>query len=376
MIQKILSTIDIFGAKFGFNINNQETYKTAFGGTLSIFTLLVIVIFTFLFGQDFYYRINPSVFLNTFVPEKYDPPIALRPENFTIAWRIEGDDKYALNFTKVLYPVMKRFRFKRNEKDQLDLVDDVPLELTKCSAENTKVKEFSNNFKLDEWYCFDWTKGNFTFGGFWDGDYVNAFQTLLFLCENGVEYNATNPKCTSFKDYQEFSNLYRGLQMSIMYPQFYFAADDLEDPLRITYKNYYYYFNLKTFKIDRLFFNKVTLNDDRGWILEDTKSSSMLSLNRIQSDQNLNEIFDGSSSQLYEFNLYMEKSSQMIRRSYMKIQDVSAKVGGIIKFIMTVFSLLDMFFSGHFFNVFIFDKIFSYPEEGLESNTKLSQFDM
>ncbi len=164
--------------------------------------------------------------------------------------------------------------------------------------------------------------------------------------------------------------------MSIMYPNFYFASDDLRDPLRITYKNYYYYFNLKSFKIDRLFFNKVTLNDDRGWILEDTKSSSMLSLNRIQSDQNLNEIFDGSSSQIYEFNLYMEKSSLVIRRSFMKIQDVSAKVGGLIKFIMTVFSLLDMFFSGHFFNVFIFDKIFTFPEEGLESNTKLSNYDM
>ncbi len=378
MIKNILTKIDFFGATFGFTINKREKYKTALGGIFSIMNLTIIGIFTIFFGQDFYYRINPMVYLNTIVPDKYDPPLVLKPENFTFAWRIESN-KLALNFSNTLYPVMRRFRYKRDEKDVLDLVDDIPLEMTKCNAENTKLKEFKDNFKLDDWYCFDWTKNvkdGFTFGGFWDGDYVNGFQTLLYLCENGGVYNASNPKCTKLEDYREFSNLYKGLQISIMYPQYFFAADDVKDPLRITYKNYYYYFNLKTFKIDRLFFNKVTLNDDRGWILEDTKSSSMLSLNRIQSDQNLNEIFDGSSSQLYEFNLYMEKSSQMIRRSYMKIQDVSAKVGGIIKFIMTVFSLLDMFFSGHFFNVFIFDKIFSYPEEGLESNTKLSQFDM
>ncbi len=271
---------------------------------------------------------------------------------------------------------MKRFRYKRNEKDQLDLVDDVPMELTKCSSENAKVKEFSNNIKLDDWYCFDWSKGNFTFGGFWDGDYVDAFQTLLFLCENGGEYNASNPKCTKLKDYQEFSNLYRGLQMSIMYPQFYFAADDLKNPLKITYKNYYYYFNLKTFKIDRLFFNQISLNDDQGWIFEDTKTSTILSFNRLQSDQNLNEIFDGASSQLYEFNLYMEKSSQVIRRSFMKIQDVSAKVGGIIDLTMRAFFLIDMFFSNYLFNVSIFQKIFSFPEERFESNRKFSNYDL
>jgi len=377
MMLNILRQVDIFGAKFGFKINNQETYKTAVGGTFSILTLTVVVIFSFFFGQDFYYGINPSVYLNTFVPEKYDPPLPLKPENFTVAWRIEGYNKSAINFTKILYPIMRSSSLKRNEKDVLEAIfEDVHFELSKCNAKNTKVKEFTNNFQLDEWYCFDWNKGNFSFGGFWDGDYVNYFQTLLFICENGEVYNSTNPNCTKLEDYREFSNRHKGLVMSIMYPQYYFAADDIKNPLRMMYKNFYYYFNLKTFKIDRIFFNKVTLNDDQGWIFEDIKSSSLLSVNRIQSEQSLNEIFDGASSQLYEFNLYTEKSSQVIRRSFMKIQDVSAKVGGFIKFIMTVFTLLDMLFSSHFFNVYIFDKIFSFPEEGLQLNeSKFSNYD-
>ena len=261
MINRLLRKTDIFGTRFGFTLNNEEKFKTAFGGILTVLTLTIISIFSVVFGQV-YYRINPSIYQSPFVPEKYDTPMALRPDNFTLAWRIEADNKYALNFSKIIYPVMKHFKYKRNEKEQLELINDVTLELTKCSAENAKVKEFSNNFKLDDWYCFDWTKGNFTFGGFWDGDYLNAFQTLLFLCENGVVYNATNSRCTKLEDYHMFSNLYYGLQISIMYPQYYFSSDDSKNPLRITFKNYNYYFNLKTFKIDRLFFNKVTLDDE------------------------------------------------------------------------------------------------------------------
>jgi len=107
------------------------------------------------------------------------------------------------------------------------------------------------------------------------------------------------------------------------------------------------------------------LNDDQGWIFEDTKSTSLLSFSKLQSDQNLNEISTFTNSQFYEFNLFMEKHTKIIRRSFMKIQDVSAKVGGLIKIIMTVFSLLNVVFSNLLFQVSIFNDIFDFPESGL-----------
>ena len=118
---------------------------------------------------------------------------------------------------------------------------------------------------------------------------------------------------------------------------------------------------------------KVNLKDDQGWIFDDTKSSSILAFNNIQSEQNINEIIDGSISRFYAAVFYMDKSSQMIRRSFMKIQDVSAKVGGIIEFFKTMFSLLCHFFSYFKLQVCIFNKIFSFPEYGLQSDRKFSR---
>jgi len=119
---------------------------------------------------------------------------------------------------------------------------------------------------------------------------------------------------------------------------------------------------------------KVNLKDDQGWIFEDTKSSSILAFNKIQSDQNINEIFDGSDSLFYVAVFYMDKSSQMISRSFMKIQDVSAKVGGIIEFFLTLFSLMCQFLSNFKLQMYIFNKIFSFPEDGLQSDTKFSRY--
>jgi len=154
-----------------------------------------------------------------------------------------------------------------------------------------------------------------------------------------------------------------GMTISIMYPQYYLSSEDLVNPLRITYKNYYYYFSPKTFKIDRFFFNLITLIDDQGWIFEDIHSKTSLSLNKIGNDQNVNDIVDGKSSQMYELNLYMEKGSQSIKRSYTKIQDVEVKVEGII---MLFFSLMNTFFNSHKIDITIFSKIFDLNNSDID----------
>jgi hypothetical protein len=151
-----------------------------------------------------------------------------------------------------------------------------------------------------------------------------------------------------------------------MYPEFYFSADDLKNPLKLLYKNYYYYFNINTQKIDRLFFNKISVKDDQGWIFEEIKESSLLSLSRIQSDLNFAEIKNGTISRFYEFNLYMEKKSMIIKRSFMKIQDVSAKVGGLIKIVMTLFAFFNSAFNIYSFKLEVFRELFLITQKGLE----------
>ena len=244
----------------------------------------------------------------------------------------------------------------------MEIISNLDIPIKKCNNENANIPELNKYFNNEDWYCYDWSLENFTFGGFFDGEYADFFQTMFFLCPNGETYTEGKNNCTGLMDYNDYDVSNGGLQISVMYPQFYFVPEDLLNPLRITYKNYYYYFSLETFKIDRFFFNKITLLDDKNWIFEDISEKSIVTYNRISMDQNYNEIKNGTSSQFYEMNFYMEKSSQLIKRSYMKIQDVSAKVGGFMKIIMTVCSLISMLFNYHNFNISVFEQLFEYPK--------------
>ncbi len=371
-MQNILEYVDIFGTKFNFNVNERDTFKTPLGGFLTILTIGLIVFFSFFFGTDFYYKVNPIIFSNTIVPDRYEDPILLTPENLVIAWRIEDPFSLKISTDKVIYPIQRQSYFKSNAQGDLDMIYIKDLPITTCNENNAKMKEFTEFNKLENWNCFDWSEEEKRLGGFWDGDYVLWYQLYLYLCDKGVEYSSSNPNCTNLEDYWKFETKHGGgLAISFMYPEYYLSAEDTVNPLRIFYKNYYYFFSPNTYKIDRFFFNKITLFDDQGWIFEDIRNKTLLSINKIQDDQNINNIKDGKSSQMYEFNLYVEKASKTFKRSYTKIQDVGAKVGGMIKVILVIFGFLNSFFSSHKLNLSIFYRVFDFDSKvnhGNQSN--------
>jgi len=188
------------------------------------------------------------------------------------------------------------------------------------------------------------------------------------MCKDAQNYNSSDPNCLNLDDFNKNFIVKYGPAISFLYPQYYFAASDLKNPLRVAYKNYYYYLTGKSKKIDRYFLNKVTLKDDQGWIFEDIKSNSLLSYSKSQTEQTPVDIAQGTSSLIYRGVFYMEKSSLLIRRSFMKVRDVSAKVGGIIKLIMTMFSLLNQFFGNFNFQISVFNEIFEFSDDDEQSS--------
>ncbi len=367
-MKNILVMIDIFGTRFNFNINEKEIYKTPLGGFFTLISLGIVVFFTFFFGIDFYYKTNPSIYTNTMVPDRYDDPLLLTPENLVIAWRIEDNHGIRVDFDKIIYPIQHINYYKKNEINDLENVYSKEIPITKCNKSNAKMKEFTNFHKFDEWYCFDWSHRNNTFGGYWDGDYVTWFQLSLYLCDRGhneieafIYSNRTN--CTIMSDYTNIETQKGGLSLSIMYPEYYFNPKDLVNPLQISYKNYFNFFTPQLRKIDRFYFNKVTVFDDKGWIFEDIQNKTLLSMNRNLPDLNINNIKNGTLSRFYEVNFYMEKGYKTIKRSFLKIQDVGAKLGGIIKVILLIFGSFNSFFSSHKLNVSFFLHLFDFNKK-------------
>ena len=92
----------------------------------------------------------------------------MTPENFVIPWRLTNDNGKLIDFQNKLNPVLTYYQYVLNSTGQI-LTKQVDIGVTKCNTENAKMPEFTTKVSLDDWYCMDWTKDNFTFGGYWDG---------------------------------------------------------------------------------------------------------------------------------------------------------------------------------------------------------------
>ena len=72
------------------------------GGFFSFIFIVIALIFSFLFGQDFFYRINSKIRSQKVFPD-FAKKINLSRNVLTLPWRIENDDGEPFKFDGIIY---------------------------------------------------------------------------------------------------------------------------------------------------------------------------------------------------------------------------------------------------------------------------------
>lgn len=363
-----LSYFDIYGVPFTFTTFKNKLFKTSIGGAISILCAIVGIVFTFIFGSNFFFRKNPISLSQTVMPAQYDDPFKLNSTSFPIAWSIVDLDNRPVNFTGVIYPIITFYFFDMDGKSELLLSKKVNMNITKCNQYNANLTSFNESLNPDQWYCLDWNAEDYRLGGYWDGNYVYDLNIALYYCPNGDNYKE-GIGCTSFDDFIYKTATSNKWYFSIMYPQATFEPNS-NNPLKISYKNYFYAFDTSLRKLDRIFFDQIHVSDDQGWILTDVKNYTALSFNDLKSDYNYfgseNYNKTGIGTGFYSCYFYGMKSYQLHSRSYMKFQELCAIVGGFLKIIILAGEVLSFMISGSYMNEYLMNELFSFENEKIE----------
>ena len=295
---------------------------------MSIFCLLIIILISLLFGADFYNKENPRLITENIKTDDFKE-IDFTPDKFTFAFRIEnGAGNLAVDASTYINLMFGYKRYVYNETEQdFDnegyIINQVP-----CNETLVPDTKFNSGRNLTEWICLDFPKEGFKFGGSWTGKFVNYFNIFM--------WNNTNIEETD--KYLKSDSFY----VSMFYPTFYFLPNNLTHPQNIKYVNYYTQITAALAKNDRIFVKNYILDDDVGWIFKDVKSSSVLAFERRESEFELNDLKQNDLDTYYFYSLVMYFNSEYdkIYRSYMKIQELSALVGGFMKIIMFIAEML------------------------------------
>ena len=300
-----------------------------------------------------------SITATSFIPSEGYKKIKFGKEKIWIPWRIvDYNNNEYINHTGILHPIIYYHTgIKDKETKKFNLTKKI-LNYKLCN-ETSMMEEkniFSISVPLNEIYCIDMEE--LDMGGSWITEFINYIQFDIYYCEDGIDYDETNSKCSSFNEIINFIGENNSLEFDLYYPVVQFQPTNKTNPLIIIYQQHFYHFSKYVNKIERLYLQETVLTDDLGYLLNRETNYSFLGLNIITGETYFNGeekdlINEGSNSRAYSLNIYLEPGIIHYKRYYKKLH--------------TIFS--DFFPFGYI--IFIFVKNISKLFKKIESNKKM-----
>ena len=311
---------DCFNIKFSFYTNNTPNNQTLLGGIMS-FLYLILCIFVFLFlSYDDLNRMNPITTMSE-IPYSGRKLINMNKEKIWIPFRMVNYENQFLDHRKILYVVPYLIEGRYNESIGMDLKYTL-LNYKFCNE--TEMINRSDLYKIDvplnQLFCFD---NDILFGGNWNYNYLNYLEINLYLCEDGAPYNASDPRCSKLVNFiQDYNS---SLLFDFYFPTVQFQPNNLDKPVQIIYKNYYYRLSAYSYKIEKLYIRENIISDDKNLFKANYKNNSFWGKSNIYSDDYfLPNEFDrisnnSNTSRIYALNIYMDDGLVHYTRTFKKI---------------------------------------------------------
>ena len=323
-ISTMIKYLDLFGTRCTFYSDKMPKFYTVTGGIFTILSVLVCILISAIFSLDDIKRKFPDI-TTSFIPSQGYRKIKFGKEKIWIPWRIvDFNNNKIINYTNLLYPIIYYYsRTYNNETGQFHLTTKI-LDYKLCN-ETSLAKEsniYQINVPLNELYCIN--MDDLEMGGSWITEYINYISFDLYYCENGINYDENNIKCSSFNKILNFIGKNNSLEIDVFYPIVQFQPTNKTYPIIVIYRQHFYLLSKYVNKVERLFLQENVLADDSGWFIKKENNNSFWGLNTISDDTyfNGNEndlINEGSTSRAYSFNIYLEPGIILFKRKYKKL---------------------------------------------------------
>ena len=184
-LRNVIKHIDLTNIYPGFHFQGKEYYKSSIGGLFTLIYLCILFFLMFTFGRDFFFRLNPTLVEQEIYSNRY-PNYTINNNNFSFSIRIEDNDGYIINNTKLIYLEFIYYHYQK-VNGEWKTIEEFPLNYSNCKIENFQNKEHFNNMHLDTAICPD--TNNIEFGGFWDETYIKFIRSFLKQCLPGKTNN-------------------------------------------------------------------------------------------------------------------------------------------------------------------------------------------
>lgn len=350
-IMRNLIYMDFIGPMCGFEDNDSLRFKSFPGALFSYMIIITVIVISFLFGKEIYEKKLPIVSVNNeFLQESriylYEFPIIFHfrtkhgielnnfsyfMEEITINITMDSGNKITKEFNKLK---LTDCRLKTYTNNSSDIQDLIKLAVAATTAGNMT------------YYCLDFDQETYFQNDFYSTNSVNYNIGFRYCLPNNGEVDTeTNNNDESKTNYcpgilnSNTTNVYGDnisnitvddLLLTFYYINSYVDFDVVNKPIQSYWETVNYELSASSLQKTFMRFAINSMNSDIGWLLEDLREYTYVQLDsKILNEQNIPPTGD-NKDMVYALSLESPRFRQVISRQYMKLQDLFAKIGGIM----------------------------------------------
>jgi len=334
-----LKYCDFFDVKFHFYIGGHPTNNTIFGGIMNILFILSCFLTFLIFSLDDVRRLNP-ITSKSEIPGAEMRIVNLHNSKIWIPWRMVTYEEKFVDHRGILHPIVSLIEGHWNNSFGMNLTyHTLNYKLCNETSMANKTDEYKIDIPLDELFCIE--DDDIPWGGSWYGDILYFIEVNLFLCKEGINFNASDPRCTKMTDLLQHRNT--SWLFEFYFPVVQFQPTNIEVPMAVIYRSYYYRLSSYANKVERIYVQENILSDDKSLINTNSKNSSYWGvINNIYGDSyfmpdGVDPLVKSTSSRLYSLVIYMDQGYIYYTRSYKKVFSILSDIFPILNFLLLVF---------------------------------------
>lgn len=343
--------IDFFATKPSDRItyNKSIKYSTLIGRFTSWLIIGIIITAFINFGNDMLYRKNPqSIFSQIVTPDPEN--LDLNEIGFFMAFGLQNLSNFSKNFIdEKIYRVEMLQRKKINGTISYEEIPIVPCDLGFVPSRND-LKSYYKQNQINYLYCIDPNMNDVgpELKSTWDGIYYKNILINIYPCVNSTK---NNNSCRSF---EFIENQFNNANFAIYFTTEAIDPNNFWNPVESYGKQIYTPISFSTQTYIEMLFGHFNFKTDKGFLFNDYESieSAYYLSNR--------QILSFRSNVIVQIDMKLDKVKTIYSRSYQKIQNVLASLGGIIKALMILANLIAQPFIKLNFRLNLANSIFSF----------------
>ena len=317
--------LDLFGTKPRFLIDGYKSQRSYIGAFISIICCSCVFMFFIYFFEKILSHSKPNMVVSNLIddlPDKYyfnDDfvfAISLQFPNYT---NYVNERIYFLKLYDVEYHFLEDNSYIFKEKE---------IPITLCSNYNIKVlPDYFGGLNLKQLYC-----ANFS-GYYLEGEYgQKKWRTLNFKfskCRNFSNYN----NCLN---QEEIDKYLQSGYVDIFMTDKMIVPKDFKNPTKIYGKNIFDSINGNEYMDYWIYLKRLEVQTDEGIVFDQIVKTSVLSFEKTSTMKY--SLLDETFLQVI---LRISINKDIYDRTYMKLQEALANVGGMVKIIFTIGEILN-----------------------------------